>query len=228
MDLLKDKVFQVTKNFERLEKPPVLNISYSNENNNHRGFYFGLTPPDEIETDENIAGARKEQQKLEEKVREEYQMQRNARRSARRNLRRLRNNMKRARYEPAPPGAARLEQMVTTPTSNRVINTKENQNYPQSQLTDTMMNELKNKIKVCIRRNVLKLAYKKLQKRMNSAKIIRNSKSSKGASALLKRSLTEFKANNVVKIEESPSIVREKTRERRLIQPLTLNNKHKQ
>lgn len=226
VDWLKNKVYQITKNFERLEKPPVLNISHAN----HRGFYFGLTPPGEIDTDEIIAGARKEQQKLEEKVREEYQMERNARRLARKNCRKIQNKIKRARYEAAPPGAARLEQMGTTPTSNRVSDTKENQNYPpQAQLKEIRMNELKNKIKVCIRRNIVRLAFEKLPKRGNLAKIIRNSKSSKRALARLKESLSNYKGDNAMKFVAASPIVREKKRRRqirRLRQRLASNKKH--
>lgn len=226
VDWLKNKVYQITKNFERLEKPPVLNISHVN----HRGFYFGLTPPGEIDTDEIIAVARKEQQKLEEKVREEHQIQQNAKRLARKNCRKKQKKIKRARYEAAPPGAARLEQMGTTPTSNRVGDTKENQNYPpQTQLKEIKMNELKNKIKVCIRRNIVRLAFEKLPKRRNMAKIIRNSKSSKRALARLKESLSNYEGENAMKFVGASPIVREKKRRRqirRLRQRLASNKKH--
>lgn len=219
-DRLHNKVNEVTKSFERLEKPQVVNISHSKDKVNHRGFYFGLSPPGVAETDENIEKSQKEQQKLEEKVREEYQMQRNARRIARRNrsrLQRLENKKKRARYEAAPPGAARLEQMVTTAPS------KGTQNYPQA-------TQLENKMKIHVRTNNIRLAYRKLQKRKrNLAKKIRNSKSSKQTLALFKRSLKKHKPNDAVNSELTPPMVREKRRRRqirRLRQRLTLNNEH--
>lgn len=223
-DGLHNKVYEITKSFERLEKPQVVNINHSKENVNHRGFYFGLSPPGVAETDENIEKSQKEQQKLEEKVREEYQMQRNARRIARKNrsrLQRLENKKKRARYEAAPPGAARLEQMATTAPS------KGNQNYPQAtQLEKSIVN----KMKIHLRRNNIRLAYRKLQKRKrNLTKKLRNSKSSKRTLALLKRSLTKHNTNNAVKCELTPPMVREKRRRRqirRLRQRLSLNNKH--
>lgn len=227
-DRLHNKVDEITKSFERLEKPQVVNISHSKDSVNHRGFYFGLSPPGVAETDENIEKSQKEQQKLEEKVREEYQMQRNARRIARKNrsrLQRLENKKKRARYEAAPPGAARLEQMVTTAPS------KGTQNYPQAkQLKESIVNQLKNMMNIHVRRNNIRLAYRKLQKRKrNLAKKIKNSKSSKRTLALFKRSLTKHKTNDAVKCELTPPMVREKRRRRqirRLRQRLTLNNKH--
>lgn len=224
-DRLHNKVYQITKSFERLEKPQVVNISHSKDNLNHRGFYFGLRPPGVAETDENIEKSQKEQQKLEEKVREEYQMQRNARRIARKNrsrLQRLENKKKRARYEAAPPGAARLEQMATTAHS------KGTQNYPQAtQLKESIVN----KMKIHVRRNNIRLAYRKLQKRKrNLTKKIKNSKSYKRTLALLKRSLTKHhNTNNAVKCELTLPMVREKRRRRqirRLRQRLSLSNKH--
>lgn len=95
------------KQKERLDRPTPMPTTQSPFKHN-RGFYFGLRPLGEDNTDESLAAALREEQKLEQKVREEHQLQRERD-----------DKIKRARYEAAPPAAARIEYFVTTPAPRR-------------------------------------------------------------------------------------------------------------
>ncbi|KAH8413705.1 hypothetical protein KR222_004305 [Zaprionus bogoriensis] len=162
-----NKTVEGQKTSERMEKPDFILPKSKNS-----GFYFGLRPPGERETQESLAKALREQQKLEQKVREEYHLQRNARRSG---TRRLHGKSKRARYEAAPAAAARLEQIMTTPSSTRVDKARENQNYPESMVTEAVLQDLLYKIKTYARRNNIDLVRQRVQSR-NVQKIKRKRK----------------------------------------------------
>lgn len=106
------------KKQERLDRPTAMPTTQSPFKHSS-GFYFGFRPPGEENTKANIAAALREERKLEQKVREEHQMQRENMRSEGQELVRHRSQdkRKRARYEAAPPAAARLELILTTPSS---------------------------------------------------------------------------------------------------------------
>ncbi|XP_064542750.1 uncharacterized protein LOC135431505 [Drosophila montana] len=120
------------KKQERLDRPTAMPTTGSPFKHSS-GFYFGFRPPGEENTEANMAAALREERKLEQKVREELQMQRESMRSERQEHIRHRpqDKRKRARYEAAPPAAARLELIITTPSSMQMCYPRDDGNGGQ-------------------------------------------------------------------------------------------------
>ncbi|XP_060652384.1 uncharacterized protein LOC132788804 [Drosophila nasuta] len=152
---------------ERLEKPSTPRPKIYKD-----GFHFGLRATGKQKT--NMAAAMREQRKLEQKVREEYQMQLKQAEWKRHQLQRLKCNRKRARFEAAPPAAVRLE-LMTTPRSNIVDNTKVILKHPYVKQSSAAINQLAHKVKMFADRNQIDLTRQPLL----SWKIMKNIKKRK-------------------------------------------------
>ncbi|XP_034475715.1 uncharacterized protein LOC117782786 [Drosophila innubila] len=204
-----------SKTHERLDKPTTTTPFMFN-----RSFYFGLRGAGEGETDLNMDAALREQRKLEQKIREEYQMQHDMMRSEnqRRLLQRLKSNRKRARYEAAPAAAARLE-IMTTPSSNIMVNTKVNQQIPHVKQSSAAIKSLTNKIRAYANRNHIDLASQPLHSWEIMRKYTRKRKTKLLAPAIL-----EGVPGSANKKIASATCVRPQRRHSRIRERLPLNN----